>query len=54
MDAAQRKAALTQSFKALADGNPEMLLGLIDEQVQWTIIGNTKFFRHLQWQGRCD
>lgn len=43
MDAAQRKAAIIQGFSALAQGNPEPLLGLIDEQVEWTIIGNTKF-----------
>ncbi len=43
MDAAQRKAAISQGFKAISEGNPEPLLGLLDEQVQWTIIGNTKF-----------
>jgi hypothetical protein len=43
MDAAQRKVAIQAGFKAIAEGNPEPLLGLLDEQVQWTIIGKTKF-----------
>ena len=43
MDNAQRKAAITAGFKAIGEGNAEPLLGLLDEQVQWTIIGNTKF-----------
>ena len=43
MDATQRKAAISQGFKSLGEGNPEALLGLLDEQIEWTIIGNTKF-----------
>lgn len=43
MDNTQRKAAITNGFKAIGAGDAEPLLGLLDEQVQWTIIGNTKF-----------
>ena len=43
MDNTQRKAAITNAFKRLGEGNGEPLLDLLDEQVQWTIIGNTRF-----------
>lgn len=43
MDNAQRKTAITNAFKRLGEGNGEPLLELLDEQVQWTIIGNTRF-----------
>ena len=43
MDAAQRKEAITRAFAALGEGNGEVLLGLIADDVEWTIIGNTKF-----------
>lgn len=43
MDNAQRKAAIRNGFKAIGEGNAEPLLDLLDEQVQWTIIGNTRF-----------
>lgn len=43
MDAAQRKTAIKDAFAALAEGKGEVLLGLIDDAVEWTIIGNTKF-----------
>ncbi len=43
MDAAQRKDAIKNGFKALGEGNGEALLGLIDDAVEWTIIGSTKF-----------
>ena len=43
MDAGQRKTAVTNAFKALGEGNPTPLLDLLDDNVQWTIIGNTKF-----------
>lgn len=43
MDAAQRKTAISNGFKAISTGNAEPLLGLLDDNVQWTIIGNTKF-----------
>ncbi|MCC6706400.1 MAG: nuclear transport factor 2 family protein [Gammaproteobacteria bacterium] len=43
MDVAQRKAAIRQGFSDLGAGKPETLLGLLDDGVQWTIIGNTKF-----------
>ena len=43
MDNAQRKTAIRNGFKAIGEGDAEPLLGLLDEQVQWTIIGNTRF-----------
>ena len=43
MDAAQRKTAISNGFKAIGAGDPAPLLDLLDEHVQWTIIGNTKF-----------
>ena len=43
MDTTQRKAAIANAFKAIGSGNPEPLLNLIDDNVQWTIIGSTRF-----------
>ena len=43
MDATQRKAIIRQAFADLGAGNGETLLGLLDDDVQWTIIGNTRF-----------
>lgn len=43
MNAEQRKAAIVAGFKAIGEGNGEPLMALLDEQVQWTIIGNTRF-----------
>lgn len=43
MDAGQRKTAVSDAFTALGEGNPTPLLDMLDDQIQWTIIGNTKF-----------
>jgi len=43
MNAEQRKQKIRDGFAALAAGDAEPLLGNFDDNVQWTIIGNTKF-----------
>lgn len=43
MNADQRKATIRNVFEAVADGNAEPLLDMIDDSIEWTIIGSTKF-----------
>jgi len=43
MQAAERKTVIANAFKAIGEGNPAPMLDMIDDRVQWTIIGNTKF-----------
>lgn len=37
------KELITAGFKALGEGDSEPLMSLFDNEVQWTIIGNTRF-----------
>lgn len=43
MNAEQRKNAIRNVFKAVADGNAEPLMTMLSDDIEWTIIGNTKF-----------
>jgi ketosteroid isomerase-like protein len=43
MNADQRKATVARVFEAVGNGNPEPLLDMLDDGVQWTIIGSTRF-----------
>lgn len=43
MQTTQRKTLIADAFKAIGAGNPAPLLALLDDEVQWTIIGNTRF-----------
>ena len=43
MQTEQRKTAIVNAFKAIANGDGEPLMSILDDQVQWTIIGNTRF-----------
>ena len=43
MNLEQRKNAIRGAFEAFADGNPEPMLNVLDERVQWTIIGTTRY-----------
>lgn len=43
MNAEQRKTAVKNAFRALGEGDGAPLLDLLDDAVEWTIIGNTRF-----------
>jgi uncharacterized protein len=43
MQAEQRKKAILDAFTAVGNGNGEPLMAILDDKVQWTIIGNTRF-----------
>jgi ketosteroid isomerase-like protein len=43
MNSEQRKAKVRAGFKALGEGDGEPLMSMFHDNVQWTIIGNTKF-----------
>jgi len=43
MSAEQRAARIKAGFAALGEGDGAPLMGLFADDVQWTIIGNTKF-----------
>ncbi len=43
MTSEQRKQRISDGFKALGKGDSAPLMGIFDDKVQWTIIGNTKF-----------
>jgi uncharacterized protein len=43
MQSASRKTLIADAFKAVGAGDPAPLLDLLDDRVQWTIIGNTRF-----------
>lgn len=43
MGVEERKQMVLNVFSSIAEGNAEPLLDMIDDDVQWTIIGNTLF-----------
>lgn len=43
MNAEQRKTTIRNVFKAVGEGNAEPLMNMLDDKVQWTIIGTTRF-----------
>ncbi len=45
MSAEQNKATIRAAFAGIAAGNGEPLLEALDDDIQWTIIGNTSLSR---------
>ena len=45
MSAGENKKLMQVAFDALAEGDPEPFLGLLDNDVSWTIVGSTAWSR---------
>ncbi len=43
MNTEQRKETIRQAVKGITEGNPGPMLNMMDDGVQWTTIGNTRF-----------
>lgn len=43
MNAEQRKTTVRNAFRALGEGDGAPLFDMLDDAVEWTIIGNTRF-----------
>ncbi len=43
MSPEERKTVIAGVFEAFANGDGEPLMNMIDDDIKWTIIGNTKF-----------
>lgn len=48
MSAAENKALIQKVFAELSKGNAKLLVGTLDENARWTVIGTTRFSGILQ------